>query len=131
MYLLDTDTLIFFLRGQDHVLAAMHRHVHDPKALSVISYGELLYGAHKSARPMENTAKVRRLSQLCPVIELSLPVIETFASLKASLETAGCRLDDFDLLIAATAMTLNYTLVSNNRKHFDRIAGLSVANWCK
>lgn len=131
MYLLDTDTFVFFLRGHQSVVDAMGAHEADPKALSIVSYGELLYGAEKSASPTENAAKVRRVGELCPVIEISLPVIETFAALKASLESGGARLDDFDLLIAATALTVNYTLVTNNEKHFSRIAGLPVENWTR
>lgn len=131
MYLLDTDTLVFFLRGHAQATLAMGAHETDPKALSIITYGELLYGAKKSAKPTENTAKVRRLGELCPIIELDRPVIEAFASLKTSLEAGGGRLDDFDLLIAATALTVNYTLVTNNEKHFERISGLRVENWTR
>jgi tRNA(fMet)-specific endonuclease VapC len=64
-----------------------------------------------------------------PVIPIDTPVIETFSALKVRLERDGKRLDDFDVLIAATAIVLNYTLVTNNVKHFARIADLNVTNW--
>jgi len=131
MYLIDTDTMICFLNGDPQVHASMGCHEKDPKALSVITYGELLYGAAKSQRPLPNTARVRRAAELLPVIEIGPPIAELFGALKASLEKDGERLDDFDLLIAATALTLNYAVVTNNEKHFRRIEGLRVVNWSK
>lgn len=129
MYLLDTDTLVFLLRGDKAVAASIEAHESDPKAMSVITYGELLYGAEKSSRPLENRVRIKRLSQLLPVIDVDRFVMETFAQLKAMLESGGNRLDDFDLLIGATAIVRNYTVVTNNAKHFDRIPNLHVESW--
>ena len=89
----------------------------------------MVYGAVKSARSTENLAKVRRVAELFPIIEVSRAVMETFGSLKASLEKRGKGVDDFDLVIASTALMLNYRLVTNNEKHFRHIPGLSVENW--
>jgi tRNA(fMet)-specific endonuclease VapC len=58
-------------------------------------------------------------------------VVETFGELKADLEQDGQRLDDFDLLIASTALMLGYRLVTNNERNFQRIGGLDVENWCQ
>jgi tRNA(fMet)-specific endonuclease VapC len=49
--------------------------------------------------------------------------METFAEIKADLQTQGNIIDDMDLLIAATALTMNYTLVTNNERYFSRIPG--------
>jgi len=54
---------------------------------------------------------------------------EIFGLLKSDLELSGNRLDDFDLIIAAIALSHNLTLVSNNEKHFKRIEGLKYENW--
>jgi predicted nucleic acid-binding protein len=99
--------------------------------ISVISYGELLYRAQESSRPNDNLARVRRLGEILPVIDVSPAIIEAFGSLKARIETDGCRLDDFDLVIAATAITLGYRLVTNNEKRFARIDGFEIDNWAK
>ncbi len=131
MYLIDTDILIYSLKGHEQVIAHLQRTAKVSKAISVISYGELLYGAQKSARPEENLARVRRLGEILPVIEVSPAIMEAFASLKARLEREGRRLDDFDLVIAATAMTLGYRLITNNEKHFTRIEGLHIDNWAR
>jgi tRNA(fMet)-specific endonuclease VapC len=63
------------------------------------------------------------------MVAVTQSVIETFAGIKANLETAGTPLDDMDVLIAATALSHNLTLVTNNEKHFSRIPGVAVANW--
>ena len=131
MFLIDTDILIYSLKGDPGVMDHLNRTASSAKAISVISYGELLYGAHKSARPIDNLARVRRLGEVLPVIDISPAIMEAFGSLKARLEESGNRLDDFDLVIAATAITIGYRLVTNNEKHFSRIEGLEIENWAR
>jgi len=131
MYLLDTDTLVHLLRGNPKVADQFASHAADPKALSVITYGELLYGAMKSARPVENAAKVRRTGELFPVVDVSREVMETFGALKAEMEKQGKKVDDFDLIIASTAIHLSFTLVTGNERHFRHIPGLPIENWTR
>jgi len=129
MYLLDTDTLIYFLKGENNVVKNFRDHESQPKAISVISYGEMIYGAEKSERVSQNMAKVHQLAELYPIIEIGRSVMDSFGEIKASLSCGGITVDDFDLLIGCTALTLNYTVVTNNIKHYQRIPGLSVVNW--
>ncbi len=129
MYLLDTDTLVHFLRGNADVKENFLKHRNQPKAISVVSYGELLYGARRSARPQENLAKVYRLAELYPVIDVSRAVMECFGEMKAGLNSKGICVDDFDLLIGCTALTLNYTVVTSNTKHFKKITELRLDKW--
>ena len=131
MYLLDTDIIIYFLKGVPEVIRNVGAHTVDPKALSAVTYGELVFGAMKSSRPIENMAKVRRVTELFPVIDASRAILETFGTIKADIEKRGKRIDDFDLLIAATALYLNYTVATNNEKHYQYVQGLSVKNWAK
>ncbi len=131
MYLLDTDTLVWLLRGEPAVTQGMGERAAAPKAFSVITYGELLYGAMRSARPVESAAKVRRLAEIFPVIAVSGAVMETFATLRVKLEQTGMRLDDFDLVIASTAIHLGYTLVTGNTRHFSRVPDLTIENWMR
>ena len=55
--------------------------------------------------------------------------MDSFGEIKASLSSSGITVDDFDLQIGCTALMLNYTVVSNNAKHFEKIPGLKLANW--
>ena len=129
MYLIDTDIVIFSLKQNVAVQAKFREKESVPKAISVITYGELLYGARVSQQHEKNLAIIRRLADIFPVIGIGIPVIEAFAELKRSLETKGQGLDDMDLLIAATALSLNYRLVTNNERHFSRVKGLEIENW--
>lgn len=129
MYLLDTDILIYALKGQEPVVRAFRARASEPMALSVISYGELVFGAMKSNQRQRNLARVRRLSEIYPVIEVSSAVMETYGDLKASLQRVGAPLDDLDLIIAATSLSLSYVLVTNNERHFGRIPDLRIENW--
>ena len=129
MFLLDTDTLIYSLKGHHAVVENFRIHAGAPKAISVITYGELLYGANKSERIAQNLAKVQRLRELFPVIEVSCAIMETFGRIKADIGQKGLVVDDFDLIIGATAIVFGYCVVTNNVRHFGRIPGLAVANW--
>lgn len=129
MFLLDTDTIIYFLKGHECVVSNFRAHANLPKAFSVITYGELIYEAKKSQRKVENLAKVRRLAELYPIIDVRTSVMESFGEIKAELSAAGQTVDDFDLLIGCTALSLNYTVVTNNQKHFRKIPGLKLINW--
>jgi tRNA(fMet)-specific endonuclease VapC len=131
MYLIDTDTLIYALKGIPEVVARFEDRASSPMAISVISYGELVYGAEKSAHRIENLARARRIGEIYPIVDVTPATMEVFGSLKASLEDEGKKLDDFDLIIASTALTLNYRLVTNNERHFRRVPGLEVENWSR
>lgn len=128
-YLIDTDILIFSLRGNPSVQSNFKKNESIPKALSIISFGELLVGAKKSVKPETNLALVYRLRVLFPIIQIDVPIMELFSDLKVRMQANGRIIDDMDLLIASTAMTLNYTLVTNNSKHFSKVNGLKLENW--
>jgi len=131
MYLLDSDILIHLLRGNATVTERLREHRDALKALSVVTYGELLYGAHKSQRPVEHLARVRRLAELFPPIPVTRDIMNSFAEVKVKLESKGEPIDDFDLIIGVTALSLNYAVVTNNERHFRRIPGLKIENWTK
>ena len=131
MFLLDTDILIYSLKGLPKVIENFKLHADTPKALSVISYGELIYGANKSAHVASNLSKVHRLQEIFPVIDATKAILECFGILKAQLSHRGVTVADFDLLIGSTAITLGYTVVTNNEKHFSKIPDLKVVNWMK
>lgn len=129
MYLLDTDTVIYILKGHPAVVENLKNHLHEPIKISVITYMELQYGAYKSQRVAANLAKIKSLGQSIGMATITIAVAEIFGLLKADLEKAGIRLDDFDLAIAACALANNLILVTNNTQHFERIEGLKLENW--
>ena len=131
MYLLDTDIIIYSLKGHPVLQENLRRHLNDPLQISIVTCLELYYGAYKSPQVTGNLAKVKRIEETLEVIPLGTEAAEIFGRLKAQLEIKGTRLDDFDLMIAACALTHNLTLVTNNEMHFRRIEGLKVTNWVK
>jgi tRNA(fMet)-specific endonuclease VapC len=131
VYLLDTDTLIYSLKGESAVLDNFRQHAADPKAVSVITYGELVFGAQASQRVTENLAKVYRLKEIFPLVDVTPAIMDIFGALKAELRKNGTPVDDFDLLIGATAITMGYRVVTNNERRYTKIPGLEVVNWAK
>ena len=129
MYLLDTDTLIYSLKGDPTVKKNLLEHVHDPMKMSVITLMELYYGAHKSQKITSNLAKIKTLEISFEIIPIGEETVEIFGMTKAQLEKTGAPLDDFDLIIASSALSNNLVLVTNNVKHFQRIEGLKLTNW--
>ena len=129
MFLLDTDTIIYTLKGHQTVLSHLQHHMNDAISISVVSLMELYYGAYKSRQVLANIARIRTLEVSVPVVSVDIEVVDVFGAQKAQLERAGTPLDDFDLILASTALARNLVLVTNNTKHFQRIAGLRLANW--
>ena len=129
MFLVDTDTVIYNMKGNTNVQKNLRLHINDSISICVITLMELYYGARKSQKVATNLAKIKMLEQSIETIPVGLESTEIFGLLKAQLESAGNRLDDFDLIIASCAMAHNLTLVTNNTGHFQRIDGLKLANW--
>ena len=129
MFLLDTDTIIYSLKGNDSVVQNLAAHQRDPLKISVISLMELYYGAYKSEKTKANLAKVRRIEKAFDILSVDFSVAETLGMIKSDLEFQGTPLDDFDLVIAASALAHNLILVTNNEKHFRRVEGLELDNW--
>lgn len=129
MFLLDTDILIYSLKGMETVVQNLENHQEDYLCISVVSLMELYYGAFKSEKKTANLAKARRIEENFDILPVDFSVAETFGMIKSDLESKGLPLDDFDLIIAASALTSNLILVTNNQKHFSRIEGLRLHNW--
>ena len=129
MFLLDTDSIIYNLKGNEAIKKNLLHHMDDILRISVITLMELYYGAYKSEKLSSNLAKVRTIESTFEIIPNGKESAENFGMLKASLEKAGARLDDFDLTIASCALAHNLTLVTNDLKHFSRIESLKITNW--
>ena len=130
-YLIDTDTIIFALRGDSGVLAKFEENKNLPISISMITYAELVFGAKRSQNEQKNMIKVNHIRDIYPIEELNEGVMEVFADIKAKMFDKGIRIEDMDLLIAATAIYNELTLVTNNTKHFENIPNLKIENWKK
>ena len=117
-YLIDTDIIIFALRKDKSVLIKFEENKNIPISISMITYAELIFGAKRSQNEQQNMIKVRHIRELYPIEDLNEGVMEVFADIKAKMFNNGIRIEDMDLLIAATAIYNDLTLVTNNVKHF-------------
>jgi len=129
-YLLDTDICIYIAKRKPAgVLARLERLRPGDVGMSVITYFELVYGAHKSQQVEANMARIKQLSRLIPVQALDAPAATHYGRLRAGLEKSGSLIGAYDLLIAAHALALELTLVTNNVREFRRVPSLRVENW--
>jgi len=126
--LLDTDTCVEILRGNAAVIERRLAVV-DAVVTTWITAAELYYGAAKSRNREHDTDKVTALLATLQVLELDRAAARAFGDTKALLEQQGQRLDDADLLIAAVALAQSATVVTGNRRHYERIPGLVVEDW--
>jgi tRNA(fMet)-specific endonuclease VapC len=131
-YLLDTNICIYIARQKPPgVLARLQRLRAGDVGMSVITYLELVYGAWKSQRREENLERINELELLIPVLVLDASAGQHYGQIRAELERKGSPIGACDLLIAAHAVSLGLTLVTNNVREFRRIAQLRVENWAE
>lgn len=126
-YLLDTTVCISIIRENAKVVNKVLSVGQDKCFVSEMSIAELFYGAAKSGRA-EHFLDVQLIRQSFEVIPI-YSSLRIYGEIKASLERAGKRIDEFDLLIASTALKGSMTLVSHNQKHFNRIPNLRLEDW--
>lgn len=129
-FLLDTNICIYIRQKRpDEVLRRFRKLRAGEAVLSVITYGELLYGAAKSAQRAAALERLRELINLLPALPLPETAAEAYGTIRAHLEARGEMIGNNDLWIAAHALASNLTLVTNNEREFRRVHGLKVQNW--
>ena len=126
-YLLDTTVLISMIKNQHDARRKIENAGIENCAVSEITLGELFYGAYKDGyeRHIGEAEFVENNFIILPITSCS----KTYGRLRAELEAEGIRLDNLDLLIAATAIDHKLTLVTHNIRHFERIPGLKLIDW--
>jgi len=130
-YLLDSDTLIYFLKGRSETVAALVAHSPDDLVTSRINYAELLYGVYNSSKSEQNLRIIVPFLENFEICEFDRTAAEIFAKEKARLKKSGTMIADMDLMIASVALANDLTLVSNNTRHFERIKTLRLENWAR
>lgn len=129
-YLLDTNICIYIAKKKpENVMKRFEKLDVGEIAMSIITYGELLYGAKKSQFPDQAHEKLVALTTLIPALSLNNDVAEHYSDIRANLEKMGKPIGNNDLWIAAHARALDAILVTNNLREFDRIPNLKKENW--
>lgn len=129
-YLLDTNICIYIANGKDErLLRRFELLEHGEAGMSIVTYMELAYGASKSQQKRLNSAIIEQLKEEIQVLPLDISAAEIYGTLRANLERQGRMIGAFDMVIAAHALALGLTLVTNNVREFGRVKGLRVENW--
>jgi len=131
-YMLDTNICIYIAKhNPPEVKARFERMKPGQVIMSVITYGELFYGASKSSQSARAFAQLEELVDDIPVETMTFTAGQAYGEIRASLEKQGRLIGNNDLWIAAHALALDVTLATNNEREFKRIGGLAVENWAK
>lgn len=127
-YLLDTNVLIAMFKGNKAIRESIISAKPSQCIISDLTIGELLVGAYKGGnkRQWEQVSDTQRKFATLPV---SFDIIELYAKIRADLELQGIRVDSIDLLIGCTALRHGLTIVTHNRKHYERIPNLVIEDW--
>jgi tRNA(fMet)-specific endonuclease VapC len=129
-YLLDTNICIYIAKHRpDSVLKRFEKLSMGEVGMSVITHGELCYGAYKSRRRQDAQKTISELASMIPVLPISVQVGERYGQIRSDLESSGRLIGNNDVWIAAHAVALGVTLVTNNAREFARVPGLDVENW--
>ncbi|MBF9255214.1 type II toxin-antitoxin system VapC family toxin [Pontibacter sp. 172403-2] len=129
-YLLDTNICIYFLKGRFGLVEKIEKIGFDNLFISEITIAELKFGAEKSVYPEKNRLIINELADKFKQLPI-YSALDIYAKEKARLRKEGNVVDDFDLLIGATAIVNEMTLVTNNEKHFEHLQNIKIENWTK
>ena len=130
MKMMDSNICIYTIkRKPPEVLTRFSEYAVGDLCVSSVTASELLYGAHKSARPEQNLAAIEQFLLPLLVLPFGYEAGQTYGKLRAYLEKQGTPIGPLDTLIAAHALHLNVPIVTNNTKEFARVPGLVLENW--
>ena len=127
-YMLDTDTVSFALRGRGRVAARLLEHRPSQLCISSITLAELRFGA-EARRSRKLHSLIRTFVEAVTVVPFDQPAADCFATVAVALARRGEPIGTLDTLMAAHALSLRLTFITNNTAHFRRVVGLKTENW--
>jgi tRNA(fMet)-specific endonuclease VapC len=131
LYMIDTDICVYVAKQgyYPQVLARFNRLKFGDVGMSIVSYGELRFGAQKSQRPNEALRNLSKFLEAVPVLEMDSGAAEHYGRLRFDLQRQGRPIGSNDLWIASHCLQLGLTLVTNNEREFNRVPDLAIENW--
>ena len=129
-YLLDTNICIYIIKQKPTSVLNRFANISPLDiGVSTITVAELEYGVRKSLFPEQNRAALHKFLSPLNIYDFDGNASIFYGSLRAKLERMGNAIGSLDMLIAAHALSLNCTLVTNNEKEFNRVEDLQIENW--
>ena len=129
--MLDTNVLIAALKGQPEVRQRLESVPLSVMRLSAIVLGELEFGAEKSVHSERNRARLAALTQRLPLVGVDHATTRRYGQVRALLERQGTPIGANDTWIAAQALAIEATLVTDNEREFSRVPGLVLEKWLR
>ena len=128
-YLLDTNLCIRVLRDRPAGLRGRFNAEADSLCISDVVLYELMFGAEKSARPMQNRTDVERFAARLSVLPFDSAAAAHTADIRATLERQGTPIGSYDVMIAGSARSRGLIVVTGNLREFNRVDGLRSEDW--
>ena len=127
-FLLDTNICIYYIKGLYELKSKFKDVGPENCFISEITLAELKFGVAKSQAKKKNQLALENFLSGIQILPI-FPALDIYASEKALLQKSGKVIDDFDLLIGATAVSFDLVMVTNNTNHFNRIADIKLEDW--
>lgn len=125
-FLVDSDWVADYLKGHQEAVDLLDRLFPEGLAISIITYAEVYEGIYYGQDPKHHEAIFRHFLRGVRVLGITRSIAQRFAQLRGTLRARGELLPQPDLLIAATALQHDLTLVTRNLSHFQRIPGIEI-----
>jgi len=129
LYILDTNTLIYFFKGVGNVAGTLLSKSPNDIYIPAIVLFELKLGIAKSTKPTKRKKQLERLVSHVNISSFGIREADSAAMIRADLEKIGMPIGPYDTLIAGTALAANAILVTHNVKEFERISALTIEDW--
>ena len=129
MYVLDTNTLIYYFKGVGQVAQNFLRKSPKEIGIPTIVLLELEVGIVKSQSPQKRIKQLQEMTSLVNIIPLGSKEAKVSASIRAQLEKKGTPIGPYDLLIGGTALAHQAILITHNAREFERIDKLKMKDW--
>lgn len=129
-YMLDTNICIYAIKNKPkEVIERLKEHEPSEICISSVTYAELIHGVEKSKAVNKNRIALTLLLADIEILPFDANAAESYGEIRAELERKGNPIGPLDMMIAGHAKSLGYTVVTNNIKEFERVAGLRFENW--
>jgi len=132
IFMLDTNICIYLLNrriGYENILAKIDGLAYEQVVISSLTLAELKYGIAKSVKKEANRIKLEYFLYQFECLPFDTEATSCYGDIRVQLESKGTPIGPLDTLIAAHALSLSATLITNNAREFERVEGLSLENW--
>ena len=129
-YMLDTNICIYVIKHKpETVFQKLQNTNPEDVCISSVTYAELVHGVEKSAAVEKNRLALSMLLANMDILDFDVDAADCYGKIRAVLEKKGTPIGPLDMMIAAHAQSLEYTVVTNNVKEFSRVSALRIENW--